>query len=137
MAHYLDTLRYGNGDITGGIDQFWLTGGLRISPREQIEFLVRLYRDQLPLQPRTMATVRRIMTQEQRDGLTLRAKTGWSVLPDGCNVGWWVGWVERGADVFFFASMIEGTHPGATFGPARADVGRSVLRRLGVLAPAG
>lgn len=136
MQQFLDALQYGNRNIDGGIDQFWLAGGLRISPREQIEFLVRLYRDQLPLSPATMATVRRIMELEHGPSTTVRAKTGWAVLPDGHEVGWWVGWVERGSEVVFFASMIEATHPGASFGGARTEVARAVLRRLGVLEPA-
>lgn len=35
MQHYVDAAEYGNRDLSGGLDQFWLTGNLRISPREQ------------------------------------------------------------------------------------------------------
>src|SRR4051812_40868150 len=35
MREWLRRLDYGNGDIAGGIDQFWLQGGLRISARDQ------------------------------------------------------------------------------------------------------
>src|SRR5919108_3773525 len=36
MQEYVTKLQYGNADISGGIDQFWLDGGLRISPVEQV-----------------------------------------------------------------------------------------------------
>lgn len=137
MQHFVGTLNYGNRNIAGGIDQFWLTGDLRISPREQIDFLMRLYRDELPVSRQAMATVRRIMEVERSDGFMVRAKTGWAVLPNDHEVGWWVGWVERGSDVYFFASMIEGDNPGATFGAARTEVPRAVLHRLGILPHAG
>ena len=32
MKYWLTKAEYGNQDMGGGIDQFWLTGGLRISP---------------------------------------------------------------------------------------------------------
>ncbi|HKB86194.1 MAG TPA: penicillin-binding transpeptidase domain-containing protein, partial [Ignavibacteriaceae bacterium] len=39
MQHFVDTVRYGNCNIGGGIDHFWLDGALQISPIEQVEFL--------------------------------------------------------------------------------------------------
>ncbi len=44
MQKYVDLLEYGNRNIGGGIDQFWLTGDLRIDPVQQIDFLDRLRR---------------------------------------------------------------------------------------------
>src|SRR3979411_3120928 len=38
MQKYVDLFEYGNRDIGGGIDQFWLTGNLRIDPARQIDF---------------------------------------------------------------------------------------------------
>jgi beta-lactamase class D len=137
MQHYVDAAGYGNRDLADGVDQFWLTGGLRISPREQVQLLVRLYRLQLPFSQRTMSTVRRIMEVERTPTNVVRAKTGWAVLPEGRNVGWWVGWVERGTDVYFFASVIESPRNASSFGSARTDVPRAILRALGILAPAG
>jgi beta-lactamase class D len=136
MQRYVDSVGYGNRDLSGGIDRFWLSGGLRVSPREQIRLLVRLYRSELPFSEHAMSTVRRIMEIERTSSMVLRAKTGWAVLADGHNVGWWVGWVERGPDVCFFASVIESPKGASSFGAARTDVPRAVLRALGILGPA-
>ena len=133
MTDFLEGIDYGNREIAGGIDQFWLTGDLKISPREQIELLVKLYRDELPLAPRTMEIVRRIMESERTSDVVVRDKTGWATLPEGHEVGWWVGWVERGPNDYFFATMIEADHPGDEFGPVRMEVTRAVLRALGIL----
>ncbi len=35
MQQYINLVGYGNRDISGSIDSFWLDGGLRISPDEQ------------------------------------------------------------------------------------------------------
>lgn len=80
-----------------------------------------------------METVRRLMEVERTSSMVLRAKTGWAVLVNGHNVGWWVGWVERGADVHMFASVIESPKHASSCGAARTDVPRAVLRALGVL----
>jgi beta-lactamase class D len=133
MQHFIDAVGYGNRDLTGGIDEFWLTGGLQISPREQVDLLARLYRGDLPFSPATMATVREMMLNESTDRYLLRAKTGWAILPDAVNVGWWVGWVEREAGALFFATVLEATAPDDTFGPARQGVTRRALEDLGVL----
>jgi beta-lactamase class D len=133
MQKFIDAVGYGNRDISGGIDEFWLTGGLRISPREQVDFLVRLYRGNLPFSPATLAMVKDMMATETTPGHTIRAKTGWAVLGDADNVGWWVGWVERGSGVHVFATVLEATAPDQTFGPARQAVTRRVLDELGFL----
>lgn len=80
-----------------------------------------------------MSTVRRIMEIERTAAAVVHAKTGWAVLPDGHNVGWWVGWVARDADVYFFASVIESRADAGSFGAARTEVPRAVLRALRVL----
>ena len=36
---YLTRIQYGNADLSGGVDRFWLDGALRISAMEQVDFL--------------------------------------------------------------------------------------------------
>ena len=59
----------------------------------------------------------------------LRAKTGLALLPEG-RVGWWVGWVERGEDVFFFATVLEHPSDAPTFLAAHIDVTKALLGAL-------
>ena len=42
MKQFVDAFDYGNRDIGGALDRFWLDGALRISALEQIEFLQAL-----------------------------------------------------------------------------------------------
>jgi beta-lactamase class D len=134
MRHWLALARYGNADIGGGIDRFWLDGALRISEREQVDFLVRLYRGELPFSRRSQQIVKQIMVSEQTPSYTIRAKTGWAVRTDR-QIGWWVGWVESGERVTFFATNIETAHPSPGFTPARLSITKEALRHLGVLPP--
>jgi len=47
MKRYLTQFNYGNQDISGGIDRFWLGSSLRISAEEQVAFLMKFYRGEL------------------------------------------------------------------------------------------
>ncbi len=89
MQHWVDTLHYGNQDISGGKEGFWLDGELRISATEQIELLSRLRKQQLPLSDRTQRIVIDIMKMEQSDDYVLRGKTGWVAATEP-QLGWWV-----------------------------------------------
>ena len=70
---------------------------------------------------------------EQTPEHTIRSKTGWAVLAETENVGWWIGWVERESAVHVFATVLEATAPDTTFGSARQAVTRRVLGQLGIL----
>ena len=132
MQHYVDAVGYGNRDISGEIDSFWLEGGLRISPDEQIEFLRRLYADDLPFSARSMTIVKDIITLEETDDYTLRAKTGWAqrVHP---QIGWFVGYVEKDGDVHFFATNVESATPDEHFGSSKVEITKEILRDLQVI----
>lgn len=93
MREWLDRLAYGNEDISGGIDQFWLQGGLRISAREQVDFLYKLAEGRLPMTQRAQRLVRNALVVEKTRDYTLYAKTGTSGGKD--PVAWWVGWIEK------------------------------------------
>ena len=133
MQHALDTIGYGNRNIGGGIDQFWLTGALRISPRGQVAVLTRLLHDDLPVSHRSMAIVRAMMVNEATASYTIRAKTGLTTPPGSETVGWWVGWVERGPVVHVFATALEAAAPTAGFNAQRLAVTRCALQALSIL----
>lgn len=128
---------YGNATMGGPIDQFWLDGGLRITPEEQVAFLRRLYDGDLGFSERAMAAVKRMMLVEEGEGYAIHAKTGWA-RPEGAagpQIGWWVGWVEREEGPAFFAISFESVGDAFDMGPQRRATAERVLRHLGVLPP--
>lgn len=132
MQDWIGKAGYGNRDISGGIDRFWLgKGGLRISALEQIAFLRRLADGALPFSARSQDIVRRITIAEQGDGYVLHAKTGWKQVEGETDLGWYVGWVERDARRWFFALNID--MPNKDDARKRIIVARVLLTRLGAL----
>lgn len=112
MQKYVDLLDYGNRDIGGGIDQFWLTGNLRIDPMQQVDFLDRLRRGVLPVGKRSQELVRDILPVTKVGDATIRAKSGLLGAELGKpSLGWMVGWAEKGSDQTVFALNIDVREP--------------------------
>jgi beta-lactamase class D len=133
MNYWLKKSNYGNADTSGGIDMFWLTGGLRVTPKQQIDFLRRLHDNSLPFSKRTMDIVKDIMIAEKKDNYVLRAKTGWS---DESNrhVGWYIGYVEKDNNVFYFATCIQTRGLDDRYiGAARKAITFEILDNLGII----
>ena len=85
---------------------FWLDGSLTISAREQVEFLQRLYRRALPYRDHSYQVLRQIMLADQGPGYRLYAKTG-GATQETPPAGWYVGYVEKEQEVWFFATRLE------------------------------
>jgi beta-lactamase class D len=110
MQKWITTMGYGNQNIGTkmDIDQFWLNGKLKITPAEQVTFLRHLHANKLPFSERTLTTIKDIMIVEKTPNYTIRAKTGWFGFGDRTvqNIRWYVGYVEKGEQVYFFAEVL-------------------------------
>jgi beta-lactamase class D len=127
-------MNYGEMHVdSSNIDVFWLEGDSRISQYEQVDFLYRFYYDRLALSPRTTDIMKRLMIIEETPSYRLSGKTGWSVR-EGRNNGWFVGYVETGDNVYFFATNI---NPGVDFNlelflVIRRDITMKAFRSLDI-----
>jgi len=129
--HDLKACKYGNGNLTDkGID-FWNFGSFAVSPRNQIEFLINLYEEEIPFSKRNIAILKEVMITEKSRNYIIRSKTGWTRV-NGNDIGWWVGYVERKDNVYFFATRI--TKKRSTinpdFGSCRKDITKDILKQL-------
>ena len=132
MREWLERLDYGNADISGGNDLFWLQGGLRISAMEQVGFLHRLAEGRLAATQRAQRLVRATLAIEKTPEYTLYAKTGTSSQAIKDPVWWWVGWIERkGRPQAYFAMNF--TPHGANRFHERFEIGRGILAEAGIL----
>lgn len=115
---YIRALRYGNQTIptnfSDGLPHYWLDGPLLISPDEQISFLTRFQRGDIPFSPRTQNIVKKIMVQQKSGDTVLRGKTGTDGNWDTgvTALGWYVGYLEKkGRPYIFAANMMGGNNP--------------------------
>jgi beta-lactamase class D len=123
---YMRKIGYGNA-LAGGGKPFWVEGDLAISANEQISFLRRLYRNELPFRVEHQRLVKDVMINEAGPDWILRAKTGWSG-----KIGWWVGWVEWPTGPVFFALNIDTPNRSGDLAK-RQEITRNILRSINAL----
>ncbi|MDN0192952.1 class D beta-lactamase [Bacillus stercoris] len=125
MKTWLHTLSYGNEDISGGIDQFWLQSSLTISPLEQEAFLKKLFKEELPFDKPVMKTVKRMMIQEEGDHYTLYGKTGTRLTDMG--LGWFVGFIKTEHGSYVFVTNVDDS------GTKAKNITVNILKKYGLI----
>jgi beta-lactamase class D len=114
MQKYLDAFEYGNRNIGGGIDRFWLTSDLRTNAFQQIDFLDRLRRGVLPASNRAQEITRNILPVAKAGDAMIYNKTGLVGVDDRtqagairATLGWVVGWTGEGSKQTLFALNLD------------------------------
>jgi beta-lactamase class D len=130
MQKYVDLLDYGNRNIGGGIDQFWLTGDLRIDPVQQVDFVDRLRRRALPVSKRSQDLVADILPVTKVGDAVIRAKSGLTDSEHG-SLGWLVGWAEKGGADTVFALNLDVREPRHV--ADRMAISQACLKAIGAI----
>ena len=134
FARYAADFHYGNADVSGdatlhdGLRFAWIDSSLRISPREQLAFLRRVARCDLPVSAKACEMTARITAiPGVGDGWAMHAKTGagFPVGADGRTdhshgYGWFVGWASKGPRTFVFVRQTQDAVPHDTPAGLRA-----------------
>ena len=105
---YLKKLDYGNHLLGKDVTTFWLAGegaDLKITPLEQINFLQRIYQENLPISARSYDVLKDIMLEESTSSYQIYSKTG-AAIQNWIGHGWYVGYVTSKGKVWFFATNI-------------------------------
>lgn len=106
---YLKRFSYGNQDISSGLTEFWLGKSLKITPEEQLTFLQKLYRNQLPVSHHASEVVKKILVLEATPTGILSGKTGTASV-DSLNIGWFIGHLSTANTEYVVVTNI--TKPG-------------------------
>ncbi|MDQ2718847.1 MAG: class D beta-lactamase [Bacteroidota bacterium] len=131
MKLWVDSIQYGNKNINGPIDSFWLNNHLKISPDEQLGLMNKLYFDQLPFQKYAQQMVRDVMLMEDNTLYKLSYKTGWGFDKNNNSVGWMVGWIEENKHVNFFVTLIKSPDKNLDMKTVRMNITKGILKELG------
>ena len=116
LQNYVNGFDYGNRDISGtpGFKEdlpeaVWVDGTLQISPVEQVAFLRKLVKRELPLQAATYDKVAAVVPTFPVAGWTVHGKTGSGTQPGPGKrqYGWFVGWAEKGGRKIVFARLVK------------------------------
>ena len=133
-ARYLKACDYGNRDLREKGKDFWNYGNMAITPWNQVEFLARLYRDELPFSKENMALVKSLMRMNDGDAYRLSGKSGWGIK-DGLDIGWLIGFLETDAGIYVYATRItaDSAKVPSDFGKLRSTITLEAFRRLRII----
>lgn len=95
LAEWVTRVSYGNGRIGNNPPRVWHDGVLTVTAQQQLAFIDRLRRGDLPFSAKTIATVKAAMLDSEINGRRIYGKTG-THLDGGTGNAWWIGWVEGG-----------------------------------------
>jgi beta-lactamase class D len=132
MKTFVSKFNFGNTDTSSGIDTFWANGSLKVTAREQVDFLQRLNDRRLPVSEKTISLLKEVMLVESTDKYNLYAKTGGGFVGDGLLLGWYVGFVENEDSTYYFALNFE-TENFSDLKKLRVDIARQKLMQAGVI----
>jgi len=132
MQAMLNSFDYGNKDISSGVDKFWLEGSLKISQAEQIEFLKKLYKYELPVSKRSIDILKNIIVLDSTESYIMRGKTGWG-FENKKDIGWLAGWIEKSDNTYFYAINIETDKDNPRFAESRKAITEKIFRDFGVI----
>lgn len=128
LQSYVQSIEYGNENITGEFSSYWMESTLKISPVEQVELLTALYQNSLPFTPEDVQAVKDSICLSHSSVGTFYGKTGTGRI-DGQDVnGWFIGFLETPGHTWFFATNIKADQ--SATGSNAVEITMSILSDL-------
>jgi beta-lactamase class D len=131
LKKWIDSMSYGNKDISSAVDTFWLDNHLTITSDEQLGMVKKLYFEQLPFHARPQKLVREMMLREGNSNYQLSYKTAVGVRKDGHAFAWIVGWVEENKHPYFFVLNVDTTDKGKDLTSRGLNILKDILKQMG------
>lgn len=143
IEYYLKNFKYGNADMSGGIEGAWLTPGpnegysnsLKVSAMEQTFFLDKLWRETLKASADAQEKARSLLVSEQSEkGAILTGKTGSARVgkDQELRLGWYVGHLKSGFKEYIvvinFTDVIK-SEENAFAGPEARELAKKILKK--------
>ena len=130
LHYYLTHLSYGNRNLSGGIQDFWIESSLRISPVEQVKLLRDFFRNDTVFKAHHVEAVKEALVLSESGGAVLSGKTGTGLVNERAVSGWFIGYVETVRGGFVFAAYIQGEDNAG--GSMAAQITLSILGDMGI-----
>lgn len=132
---YVNKMSYGNMDLSGdngknnGLTDSWLTSSLKITPRQQIEFIEKLAKNELPFSKESQIKAKdlmKLMEAGSWHGWNLHGKTGSSDF-DKSNIreGYFTGFAEKNGEIISFV-----IHASGKVGDKSAQIGGLQVKKI-------
>jgi beta-lactamase class D len=143
LQHYLNSFDYGDKDISEGLLTSWITPpstgrGLKVTPYGQIEFLKKLWRNELPVSKRSMELTQQITFLETTPkGFKFSGKTGSNYFDKTRNIrmGWFIAHLQNETSEYVMVTNFKDLGPSSDLRPGglrSKEITKSLLSELGL-----
>lgn len=105
--NYLKETEYGNQKMGKDVQSFWFDNSLKINPKQQLEFLQKLYTKRLAFSSETILITKQLLKIKEYGNDILYGKTGLARMGENNFIGWYVGFIEKGDNVFFYCLNLQ------------------------------
>lgn len=126
LQHSLNSIHYGNEDLSGGLSTYWAESTLKISPVEQVELLARLASGNLPFKPENLQAVKESLFLTKSGCVSLYGKTGTGAVNNKDINGWFIGFIQSSQNTYVFAVNLQGDD--CANGAAAGEIALDILR---------
>ncbi|WP_029160224.1 BlaR1 family beta-lactam sensor/signal transducer [Clostridium scatologenes] len=107
LQTHFKQIHYGNCNFSGGISNYWIESSLKISPIEQVQLLKNFYTNKYKFKEENIKAIKNAIKISEKDKNVLSGKTGTGTV-NGKNInGWFIGYVEKNDNIYFFATNIQ------------------------------
>lgn len=140
IQYYLDVFSYGNKDFSGGLKEAWVTSSLKISAHEQLAFISKLWKGDLPVSQKATDLTKKIIFIKKIGSSEFYGKTGTGCLVGrGCMekpdkmLGNFIGILKSGSKTYAIAAnasdLKDQERPA---GPRLRDTTIEILKEMGL-----
>lgn len=130
VQKYLHEIGYGNEDLSGDFSSYWLESSLKISPIEQVELLTKLQNNSLGFALKNVKAVKDAIHISSSDFGNLYGKTGTGRVNGKDINGWFIGFVEKTDNTYFFATNLHAANHAD--GNAASKITMSILSDMNI-----
>ena len=130
LQDFYTDIGYGNHNLSGGKDAFWLESSLKISPLEQVKLLKNLYTNKFEFQEENIEAIKSALLLESTADGDLYGKTGTGNINGQNTNGWFIGFMELQGNTYFFATNIQAENNAS--GSIAAEITLNILHNAGI-----
>lgn len=131
---YLEQCNYSNLKLNEMGDDFWNYGEMQITPKNQVEFLTKLYKKELPFNDNDMDLIKSYMLLSSNNSYVFSGKSGWGIK-NGSDIGWLIGFLETKKNVYVYATRIiaKSSKVPNDFSKLRTSITLDAFRKLHII----
>ncbi|NMM62934.1 BlaR1 family beta-lactam sensor/signal transducer [Clostridium sp. P21] len=130
LQTYFNQTHYGNCNFSGGISNYWIESSLKISPVEQVQLLKNFYTNKYKFKEENIKSIKNAIKISKKDGNVLSGKTGTGIVNGKSINGWFIGYVEKNDNIYFFATNIQNSNYAS--GSTAAKITLTILKNKNI-----